>query len=262
MSGVTAGVLAIARRAAPRPESFNICETINLYYNGLITMLCRERNLTRQGLVVFCQRMNRLVLTIILLGGPALFAAAAPKTITVEDEALKSARRTRLAELAAIEKDPAAARVAPLKALLADKDPLVRGEAARAIGRSKAPSALAELSAALAGEDKHVRWGAAQALGEMGDRRAVPALITALGHADRSTRWKAAQALGDLKDARATEPLAAAARADRDRNVRLAAIEALLKIGGARAQAVLNDLSSDPDPEVKAWATAAAARLR
>lgn len=250
------------RREISRSPAFNICETINLYYNGLITVLCREKNFMRQGLVVFCRHMNSLIITIILLAAPALFAAGNPQTITVEDEALKSARRARLAELAAVEKNPAATRVAPLKALLADKDPLVRGEAARALGRSKAPAALEELSSGLANEDANVRWGSAEGLAELGDRRGVPALLKALGHAERNTRWKAAQALGDLKDARAVDPLIAAARSDKYRNVRLAAIEALLKTGGAKAKAALEGLRADPDSEVAAWAAAAAGKVR
>lgn len=253
-----------ARREISRSGLFNICETINLYYNGLISVLCREKNFARQGLVVFCRHMNRLILTIILFAAPAVFAAEKPKaqakTITVEDEALKSARRAAMAEIAAAEKKPGAA--AALKAKLSDNDPLVRGEAARALGGTKASGALEELTAGLGNSDKHTRWGAAEGLARLGDKRAVPALIGALAHQERNTRWKAAQALGDLKDARAVDPLITAARSDKDRNVRMAAIEALLKTGGTGARAALNDLSSDPDQEVKAWAAAAAAKLR
>lgn len=211
--------------------------------------------------------MTNLILVTILISASGAFAAEkkpqvpSPKTITVEDEALKSARRARMSEISAIEKTPAASRAVSLQPLLSDKDPLVRGEAARALGRSKDPAALEELSAGLGSADDHTRWGAVEGLGALGDKRAVQPLIAALSHADRNTRWKAAYSLGELKDATAIDPLIGAARSDKDKNVRMAAIEALFKTGGERARAALSGLASDPDPEVKAWAAAAAVKL-
>lgn len=242
---------------------FNICETFILYYNGVISVLCRERNPARQGVAVFCRRMNALLIMIFLLSAPAAFVAGKepgrPGTVTVEDEALKSARRAALAEIAAAEMKPGAA--AALRQKLSDKDPLVRGEAAEAMGRSKDPAALAALTEALRSEDGHTRLGAIGGLAALGDRAAVAPLAGALSHEDRKTRWKAAQALGSLKDARAADALIAAARSDKYRYVRLAAIEALLAIGGAKALPALEELKADQDPEVRAWASAAAERL-
>lgn len=209
--------------------------------------------------------MLKALISILLLSGSAGYAAdkkaPAVKTVTIEDESLRSSHKARLAEISAIEKSAVPAAAA-LKPLLADKNPLVRGEAAEAMGRSKDPAALVELSADIKSEDDHIRWGAIKGLGSLGDKRAVPVLIPALSHTDRNTRWKAAQALGELKDSRAVDQLISAARGDKDKNVRLAAIEALMSIGGGKALAALDGLSGDPDRQVKAWAAAAAAKLK
>lgn len=241
-------------------------------------MLCREKDVQRQGLAVFCSRMTKLYLIVLILMPAGVFAAekkkpapaaakkqqepAPVKVTTKTDETLLREHRARLDEISAIEKNPGAAKTPALKPLLSDKNPLVRGEAAEAMGKAKDQAAFGELSAAVKSEDDHTRWGAVQGLAALGDSRAVPPLIAALGHPEGNTRWKAAQALGELKDARAVDALAEAARSDKSRNVRLAAIEALMKTGGAKAAAAAEGLANDPDPEIKAWAGAAADKLR
>lgn len=210
----------------------------------------------------------RTILLVLILCPAGVFAAdkkqpAAPsKASAAEYESHRSEEGSRIAEITAIERSDKPGKAAALKPLLSHKDPLVRGEAALAIGRSKAPAAFAELSSAIKDNDDHIRWGAVEGLAELGDKKAVPALIEALGHKDRNTRWKAAQALGRLKDARAADPLIKAARSDKNRNVRLAAIEALMNMGGRRAISALEGLSSDPDPEIRAWAGTAAEKLK
>lgn len=223
--------------------------------------------------------MLKLYLAVLLLSPAAVYAAEkkkpappaaeksrpapAPVVVTTKtDEALLLEHRARLAEISVVEKAPGTAKAAALKPLLSDKNPLVRGEAAEAMGRTKDPAAFAELSAALKSGDGHTRWGAVRGLAVLGDSRAVPPLLTALGHPEENTRWKAAQALGELKDVRAVDALAAAARSDKNKNVRLAAIEALMKIGGPRAAAAAEGLKNDPDPEIKTWAGAAAEKLK
>jgi HEAT repeat protein len=66
--------------------------------------------------------------------------------------------------------------------LLRDKDEFVRRETAYALGIARSPTAVDDLIAALA-RDKEagVRGAAAVALGQIGDARAVPALSEALG---------------------------------------------------------------------------------
>ena len=284
---VAKGTGRSSRRAPARSYIYNISETLFLYYNSLISMLCREKEVQRQGLAVFCSRMTKLYLIVLILMPAGVFAAekkkpapaakkqssaSAPakkqqepapvKVTTKTDEALLREHRARLDEISAIEKSPGAAKTPALKPMLSDKNPLVRGEAAEAIGKTKDQTAFGELSTAIKSEDDHTRWGAVRGLAALGDNKAVPLLITALGHPEGNTRWKAAQALGELKDARAVDALAEAARSDKSRNVRLAAIEALMKIGGNKAAAAAEGLKNDPDPEIKAWAGAAADKLR
>jgi len=252
-----------------RCELFNVPETIVLCYNGLIPELCRSQKPGRQGAYAFIPTMAKLLLSITLLSCAPLCVAETRqqgkpevKAAAKQDEALVRAHKSRMSEIAASERAGGDAAVAFLKKLQADADPLVRGEATAALGRTKAPSAFAALSEAVRSTDTHIRRGAIQGLAELKDKRAVPALITALGHAERDTRWKAAEALGVLKDARAADALIKAARMDKDRNVRLAAIAALVDIGGAKAAAAMAGLKNDADPEVKAWAAAAEGRLK
>ena len=286
MFSAAKGVERSSRRAPARSYIYNISETLFLYYNSLISMLCREKEVQRQGLAVFCLSMIKLCLIVLLLSPVGVFAAekkkAAPakkrtapsaavkkqpapppvKVTTKTDEVMLQEQRARLDEISAIEKAPGAAKAASLKPMLSDKNPLIRGEAAEAIGKTKEPAALGELSAAVKSEDDHTRWGAVRGLAALGDKKALPPLIAALGHPEYNTRWKAAQALGELKDAGAVDALAAAAGSDKSKNVRLAAIEALMKIGGAKAAAAAEGLKNDPDPEIKAWAGAAAEKLK
>lgn len=279
MFSAAKGVERSSRRAPVRSYIYNICETLFLYYNSLISKLCRDREVARQGLVVFCLSMLNLSLIILLLSPVGVFAAekkkSAPiapakkqeapapvKVTTKTDEALLLEHRARLAEITNIEKAPGAAKASALKSMLSDKNPLVRGEAAEAIGKTKDPVALGELSTAIKSEDEHTRWGAIRGMGALGDKKALQPLIAALGHPEYNTRWKAAQALGELKDAGAVDALAAAAGSDKNKNVRLAAIEALMKIGGSKAASAAEALKNDPDPEIKAWAGAAAEKLK
>ena len=271
-----------SKRAGTRSRIYSIPETIYLYYNSLISMLCRKKENTRQGTVVFCWPMLRFGLIVLLISCPGAFAAEAarqpraaaqkkqrasapvkvPAVLPAKiDEALQREHNARLAEISAIEKTSGTVNASALKPLLSDKSPLVRGEAAVAIGKIKAPAAFEELSAGVNSEDEHLRWGAVQGLAELGDKRAVPLLIQALGHPDHNTRWKAAQGLGQLKDARGIDALTGAARADKNKNVRLASIEALMNIGGGKVASILGDLKYDPDPEIKAWAAAAAEKV-
>ena len=213
--------------------------------------------------------MIKLCLIALLLPGAGAFAApkkqltSAPVKVTTKtDDALLREHRARLSEISGIKKMSGPGGVAALKPLLSDRNPLVRGEAAEAMGKTKDPAAFAELSADVKSADSNIRWGAVKGLGDFGDQKAVPLLISALGHPERNTRWKAAQALGELKDARAVDALTAAARSDKDKHVRLAAIEAMLNIGGAKAAAAAEGLRNDPDPEIKAWAAAAAEKLK
>ena len=109
--------------------------------------------------------------------------------------------------------------VASLLPLLEDKEPLVRANAARALGVAKTAQAIEPLLKLLADKDERVVAGAINAFGAIGDARAVEALV-ALGNTllasyrsfDREklgvpTQQNAllliATALGSIKDERA-----------------------------------------------------------
>ena len=50
-------------RASARLHAFNIYKTINIYYNGLISVLCPRKE-EGQGRIVFCRPMNELLIFI------------------------------------------------------------------------------------------------------------------------------------------------------------------------------------------------------
>ncbi|MGW3326001.1 fumarate reductase/succinate dehydrogenase flavoprotein subunit [Streptomyces virginiae] len=113
---------------------------------------------------------------------------------------------------------------APLDPLLADLDPLVRGAALAALGRTGCPDGYARTAvAALADAAWQVRAGAATGLSAAAAEAAVPALAKAL--------------------------------ADANADVRKAAVLALLAHrDGAEARAALATAVSDPDADVRAYA--------
>lgn len=82
--------------------------------------------------------------------------------------------------------------VEPLIATLADPDPALRADAARALALMGplAEPAIPALTRALGDSDEAVRIGAARALGQIGPtaREAVPVLIEALRRAEASER--------------------------------------------------------------------------
>jgi len=89
------------------------------------------------------------------------------------------------------EKDKA---VADLIVALADKDPVERDGARRALVRIGTP-AVKPLIAALEDARQHVRWEAAKALFSIAHPLAAPALVTALEDKDVNVRWLAAEGL-------------------------------------------------------------------
>lgn len=104
--------------------------------------------------------------------------------------------------------------VAPLIAVLSDPNPVVRKNAAWAIGeirgghQANREAAIEPLITLLRkDESREARKWAAWALGEICDRRAVSDLIDALDDAHGEVRAAVAEALGEIKDRRAIRPL-------------------------------------------------------
>lgn len=129
--------------------------------------------------------------------------------------------------------DPA---VAPLIDVLTDPNPVVRKNAAWAIGEIRGShqvnreAAIGPLITLLRkDESRQARQWAAWALGEICDRRAVSDLIDALDDAHGDVRAAAAEALGEIKDRRAIGPLTQALK-DHHRPVRRKAKNAIGQI--------------------------------
>jgi HEAT repeat protein len=129
--------------------------------------------------------------------------------------------------------------VEPLLRVLGDAEDGVRAHAAEALGRLADRRAVAPLVERLS-DREGVRGSAAEALGAIGDREAVLPLIEALQDPEWWVVETAATALGHLEDERATESLMAMVTSlETQRQLRLAAIRALDRIGDGRARPAL-----------------------
>jgi HEAT repeat protein len=88
-----------------------------------------------------------------------------------------------------------------VESIRTEKDPLIRIEIIRALGRYPGPAADAILKAALGDADTHVRVAACEAWGRHGDAQAVKLLSDALRtDVDADVRLAAAKALGETKN--------------------------------------------------------------
>jgi hypothetical protein len=87
-----------------------------------------------------------------------------------------------------------------LAAALADPDPIVRRQAAWAMGEAEDPGHVASLHSRLADSDPRVRGVAAWALGEIKDPRSVAPLTALLTDGDARVREMAALAIGEIED--------------------------------------------------------------
>ncbi len=90
---------------------------------------------------------------------------------------------------------------------LANKDPIIRVTAARALGPMKDPNALNPLIKASKDPEKSVRHAVVQALGDLKNKKAIPVLVDFLKDEDWSVRGEAAFALGKIGDAQAATSL-------------------------------------------------------
>jgi beta-lactamase regulating signal transducer with metallopeptidase domain len=126
--------------------------------------------------------------------------------------------------------------VDPLVVALNDRSPVVRRNAAWAIGEVRGSmfvargNALAPLIRLLSDGDATVRRAAAFSLSELKDSDAVEPLIVVLDDRDDAVRAMAAFALAEIRDGRATPALTRIAATDSSLEVRRAAAAALSEI--------------------------------
>jgi HEAT repeat protein len=113
-----------------------------------------------------------------------------------------------------------------------EKDPLIRVEIIRALGRYPGPDADAVLKAALSDADTHVRVAGCEAWGKRGDSQAVKLLAEALrGDVDADVRLAAARALGETKNREAVASLGEALN-DSDPAMQYRAVLSLRQVTG------------------------------
>jgi HEAT repeat protein len=113
-----------------------------------------------------------------------------------------------------------------------EKDPLIRVEIIRALGRYPGPAADAILKAALSDADTHVRVAACEAWGKRGDDQAVKLLSEALrSDVDADVRLAAAKALGETKTPEAVAALGEALN-DADPAMQYRAVLSLEQVTG------------------------------
>ncbi|MGB1287972.1 MAG: HEAT repeat domain-containing protein [Aggregatilineales bacterium] len=110
-------------------------------------------------------------------------------------------------------------------------------------------AAVTELIAALNDDDLDVRETAGQILAGMG-KEAVPALLEIVTDGRMEARIEATKSLGMIGDAQARQPLRIIAREDQSIWVRVAALEALGRIGGD-VLPVLTDALNDSESMIQ-----------
>jgi len=136
-----------------------------------------------------------------------------------------------LRTLRTLDADAVADQVPDILAHLADPDPLVREEAALALGRAGSPDAVDALVRCLRDPASTIRPEAAQALGQIGDPRAVPALIEGLSIPSPEVQDACARALGDIGGRESVHHLLGLLKDDRTEQVVASGAEAVSKHG-------------------------------
>lgn len=291
--------LGVARAARARPvvarpgaaaasRFFNVCETINLYYNDLIVVLCPGNVPTGQGPVIFLSTMRKNVNSIIhgylniaafsralaaalvvaVLSPVPAFSqekpqtAAGPRTVEAIQADLRAPEmKLRRAALQELRRSTSPLKIDLLKAEMDNGDPLVRGGAVRALGETGDKSVLPALFEALSSSDTQTRLGAIEALGLLKDPSAVEPLAGLLQDKSKNIRWSAVLALGAIGGRQAVAPLLGAAETESVTYVRQAAIEALGEIGDNSAAPALRKLLKDKDEAVGRKAASALVKL-
>ena len=131
-----------------------------------------------------------------------------------------------------------------------DEDDSVRRAALEHIPYLEDDRVPAVLVDAIENGPPKVRASAAQALAQVEDSAALRCLLAGLSDDDPWVRYFAARSIGAHGDSDGLEALARLARTDEASHVRIAAMESLGRIGGARAVAILSPLAESEDGEL------------
>jgi hypothetical protein len=121
-------------------------------------------------------------------------------------DANQRVRRSAIVDLARHAREAASVPIQlALQKSLTDPDPIVRAEAAYALGDAKVTDALPVLLMAIDDESPRVRQAAIDALGEIGDTRATSRLVRALRDERADVRFQAILSLSRVSDEHARE---------------------------------------------------------
>lgn len=132
--------------------------------------------------------------------------------------------------------------------LLGDKDEYIRRCAVEFFCRVKDPNAFDPLVALLADKDWWVREKSITALGLVGDPRAIEHIIKLVD--DSEVKWAIPKALGAIGTAAALKPLSSFLK-DPQKQVRLAALNALVGFEGDSAIEAIKLAGIDDDPQIR-----------
>lgn len=253
-------------------QGFNVSETIILYYNGLISVLCRERNIARQGPVYICRTMKRLSFIILALAAPAAAADEAPPPNPQIELAAAQAQRLDSADmqerLDAINKLAALPEGGGAELLYArfpaEDDAYARVSMTEAFAALRSTTALAGLLLALEDNNPSVRQAALIALSSFDQEAVVIPALERLAAAEDDERVlrAAARTLGSCRGDRAADAAAYLLALEGRPELQLLAVEALGRMGTPRAEAALEKAAKERGPALKKAAAAAAARLK
>lgn len=143
--------------------------------------------------------------------------------------------------------------IAPLIALLNHKNEQHTLEAIYALGRMKATSAIEDVIPLLSSTCEVIVAAAAYFLGKSQDQRVVAPLINALSDSDKENDFALVRALGDLGYSDAFEALAQIVRKSSQSYLRMAAMEALSKLGDSRMVEILLEQLEQPVVDQYYW---------
>ena len=147
-----------------------------------------------------------------------------------------------------------------LRDLLADSEPEVREAAVRAAMRARRPALAPAVRPLLDDPSPEVRRAAAEALGRIGAESDAAALLAAMANATPEFREAAADSALRLAPARLPELLDRIERAG-DASGKLGLVRAIPQAQFDSAEPILERLSQDPSPEVRAVTLSALAQI-